>query len=81
VIAGVSLRRSVRSTETDLAQVDAYNRGAINCAIERYHAEHREWPSEDLAELDGPPYFPDGLPRDPVSGEPYAMDDQTHRVE
>ncbi|MFP4057496.1 MAG: type II secretion system protein [Candidatus Brocadiia bacterium] len=53
----------------------------INQAIEKWYFDKGRWPEPDLSDLGrDPAYFPGGIPRCPVTGEPYRMDAETHRV-
>jgi hypothetical protein len=57
------------------------NATEINIAIDRWRVEKGRWPAQDLSDIaSDPSYFPDGIPRCPVTGEEYKMDPQTHRV-
>jgi general secretion pathway protein G len=56
--------------------------GSINAAVRRYHADTGTWPAADLSDIGAnPDYFPDGIPACPLTGAPYRIDRETHRVE
>lgn len=53
----------------------------INLAIGRWYLHKGGWPADDLSDISQDlHYFPSGLPRCAVTGEPYRMDPYTHRV-
>jgi hypothetical protein len=57
------------------------NVAEINAAIERWYTDKGHWPADDLSDIgQDPRYFPEGIPRCPVTREPYSIDPRTHRV-
>lgn len=63
-------------------QVHQHYVSSINQAVARYRAETGTWPAGDLSDIAShPDYFPKGLPQNPLTGEPYALNPATHRVE
>lgn len=53
----------------------------INLAVEKWFFDKSRWPADDLSDIAADPrYFPHGLPRCPVTGEPYRLDPHSHRV-
>ena len=57
------------------------NMASINVAIEKWFFDKGRWPANDLHDLaQDKAYFPSGVPRCPVTGEPYRMDLRTYRV-
>lgn len=70
------------TTTASLAKEKAcfHNRAEINSAVEIYAVENGSFPA-DIAALDTPDRFPDGIPLCPVSDVPYTLNATTHRVE
>jgi hypothetical protein len=53
----------------------------INQAIEKWFFDKGHWPAADLSDIGSDrAYFPSGIPRCPMTGEPYKADPQAHRV-
>lgn len=75
VIAAIIVPRVAESGATAKERTCVYNCGHINAAVERYRAATGLWPSVNLSEIDGDvDYFPEGIPRCPVSGNAYTLD-------
>jgi len=69
---------TVSSADESTAEM---NRAVINAAVERYFLDHGEWPANDLSDIGADPnYFPEPIPPNPVTGNPYELDPVTHRV-
>lgn len=80
IIAAIVVPRVSVSSATAREKVHEHNVATINSAVERYYIETGDWPA-DLAEIAADTnYFPDGIPVNPVSGDPYTLDATTHRV-
>jgi len=53
----------------------------IETQVELWFINHGFWPKGDMSDIGRDiDYFPKGVPKCPVSGEPYALDPVTHRV-
>ncbi len=75
VIAAIVIPRVLSGSETAKQRTCVYNVGQIHSAVERYRDATGVWPSPHLSELDGNlEYFPEGIPRCPVSGHAYGLD-------
>src|SRR5690606_31898032 len=80
IIAAIVVPRVSVSAATAREKVHEHNMATINSAVERYYIETGDWPA-DLTEIASDVnYFPDGVPVNPVSGDPYTLDAVTHRV-
>jgi hypothetical protein len=55
------------------------NKAEINAAVERYNLQNGS-PPNNINAIDQPTYFPDGLPRCPVTGGKYVLHGLTGRV-
>ena len=79
--AGVVARR-LAALRLEVAKTACeQNAVEINLAIGRWYLHKGGWPADDLSDISQDVhYFPSGLPRCPVTGEPYRMDPHTHRV-
>ncbi|GAB5405523.1 MAG: hypothetical protein Aurels2KO_37540 [Aureliella sp.] len=51
----------------------------VNRALERYFVQNGEL-TTDLSQLNGPDYFPDGVPSCPLLSTPYKVDNDTRRL-
>jgi general secretion pathway protein G len=81
VIAVVVIPRISSSTARAKSEVNKQNISEINSAVERWYMEKGTWPATDLSDIGADPgYFPEGVPTNPVSGNPYALDGTTYRV-
>jgi type II secretory pathway pseudopilin PulG len=81
IIAAIVVPRVVVDDMVAKEKIRDHHAAAINVAVERYYSEHKSWPT-GVEELSGDPeFFPDGVPNDPVTGRPFVLDPQTHRVE
>jgi hypothetical protein len=80
-ISGVVAQRLAFSGAQAGAAVCEGNVARINVAIEKWFFDKGCWPADDLADIGcDHAYFPNGIPRCPVTGEPYTMDARSHRV-
>ena len=79
LLATLILPRAVAARDEASEKACYHNRMLINSAIERYAVANGSYPT--LGELDVPDYFPQGLPACPVSGNAYAIDPATQRVQ
>ena len=65
-------------TDAVLSQHDTY-KTEINSAVEHWVKEKGRWPLRDLSDIGSDKnYFPDGIPINPISGQPYQLDRVTH---
>ena len=81
VIAVVVIPRISSSTQRAKEEVNRQNIAEINGAVERWYMEKGAWPAADLSDIGADTnYFPEGVPVNPVSGDPYALDGTTYRV-
>lgn len=81
VIAVVVIPRISSSTQRAKEEVNKQNIAEINGAVERWYMENGAWPATDLSDIGvDPAYFPEGVPVNPVSGDPYELDGTTFRV-
>jgi prepilin-type N-terminal cleavage/methylation domain-containing protein len=80
VIALVVIPRINFSSTTAKENSCFQNKAEINAAVERYKFENGSLPN-NLNKLDDPAYFPEGIPRCPVSGEKYKLLNPTQRVD
>jgi general secretion pathway protein G len=81
IIAALIVPRLIGGTDVAKEKACHHNRAEINITVERYYMHNNAWPANDLSNIGADPdYFPDGLPRCPVSDQPYRLDPATHRV-
>lgn len=81
IIALLVVPRIRSSADDAKAAADARNRATINAAVERWHLEKGEWPKVGLNDIGvDPEYFPEGIPKNPVTGGKYTLHPHTHRV-
>ena len=78
-LAAILVPRAVAARREAAEKACYHNRALINSAIERYSVEHDQYPA-DLSVLSVPEYFPEGIPKCPVSDHAYTLDGATHRV-
>ncbi len=79
IIALVVIPRISASSSTARENACFQNKSEINSAVERYFFETGSLPAS-INDLNNATYFPDGLPRCPVSGNAYTLDATTKRV-
>ncbi|MCA9125976.1 MAG: type II secretion system protein [Planctomycetales bacterium] len=81
VIAAVVVPRISTSKKGAQEEVNKQNISEINNAVERWYLETGDWPKVDLSDIgaDGD-YFPEGIPKNPVTDAVYKLDATTHRV-
>ena len=79
VIALVVIPRINFSSTTAKENACFQNKAEINAAVERYYFENGSLPL-NINVLDDPAYFPDGLPKCPISGANYVLFGATKRV-
>ncbi len=77
IIAVIVIPRISASSTTAKQNACFQNKAEINSAVERYYFDNGALPA-DLAALNA--YFPDGVPKCPVSGNDYTLDAATKRV-
>jgi general secretion pathway protein G len=81
IIAGLVIPRVVTSSDTAKEKTCVHDRTEINITVEQYYIHNGVWPDNDLSNIGADTnYFPDGLPKCPVSGAAYRLDPVTHRV-
>ena len=80
VIASLIIPRLTTSASVAREKTCFHNRAEINSAVEIYAVQNGAFPA-NIAELDTPDRFPDGIPVCPVSGVAYTLNATTHRVE
>jgi general secretion pathway protein G len=81
IIAAIIVPRVTVSSDTAKQKVNAHNKATINAAVERYYIETGAWPANDLSDIGADTdYFPDGVPTNPINGNPYTLNATTHRV-
>ena len=82
IIAAVIISRFSATTDLAKEKLNAHNKATINSMVERYYMETGSWPATNLAELNDPDYFPDGIPVSPYDGSTaYTIDGTSHRVD
>ncbi|GAB5406221.1 MAG: hypothetical protein Aurels2KO_44520 [Aureliella sp.] len=82
VIAAVVVPRIATSKAGAQQEVNRQNIGEINRAVERWYFDKGTWPKRNLSDIGADPeYFPDGIPRNPVTDKNYRLDKNTKRVE
>lgn len=80
IIAAIVVPRVVVDDSLAKEKLRDHYAAAINVAVERYKSEHQAWPKR-IADLSADPeFFPDGLPANPISGQPFELDPTTHCV-
>jgi hypothetical protein len=58
-----------------------WNARMINNTVEKWRFDKGRWPAGDLRDIGRDrEYFPAGVPRCPLTAEPYRLDPATHRV-
>ena len=74
--------RITRPSECWQTQVDEHFRASIGTAVEQFYMETGRWPAADLSDIAADSdYFPDGIPVNPLSGQPYRLNPDTYQVE
>jgi prepilin-type N-terminal cleavage/methylation domain-containing protein len=82
IIAVVVIPRITVSAGTAKANSNAQNIAEINSAVERWYFEKGSWPANNLSDIGADTnYFPEGLPKNPVSGAAYTLDGTSHRAQ
>lgn len=80
IIAAIVVPRVTVSSDTAKQKVSQHNKATINSALERYYIENGSWPA-NLSVIGGnTSYFPEGIPNNPVTNNPYGYNTTTHRV-
>lgn len=80
ILAAIVVPRVVVDDSVTKEKLRDHYAAAINVAVERYKSEHQTWP-ECIADLSAAPeFFPDGLPANPMTGQPFELDPTTHCV-
>ncbi len=80
IIAAMLLPRVNVSSDLAQAAADDKNIAEINSAVERYYLNTGNFPTQ-ISDLEHIDYFPEGIPVSPVTGDPYALNARTHRVD
>lgn len=80
IIAAIVVPRVVVDDAVVKQKLRDHYAAAINVAVERYHGEHQSWPTSIADLRSDAEFFPDGVPNDPMTGRPFELDAQTHRV-
>lgn len=81
LVASVILTRIVDAGGRSQEKLRAHHLSTIDNAVERYFLVEGVWPADDLSDIGAnPAYFPDGLPADPLSGNPYRLDASSKRA-
>lgn len=81
VIAAVVVPRISTSKLSAQEGVNKQNISEINSAVERWYFNKGTWPKSNLSDIGSDvEYFPDGVPRNPVTEKKYTLDNATHRV-
>jgi prepilin-type N-terminal cleavage/methylation domain-containing protein len=82
IIAVVVIPRITVSAGTAKANANTQNIAEINSAVERWYFEKGSWPADDLSDISKDlNYFPEGLPKNPVTGGNYSLNSTTHRAQ
>ena len=81
VLAAIIVPRITMTATTAETRADEQNRARVNSAVERYYIETGSWPADLNTLASDADYFPDGIPNNPLTGSPYALNSTTHRVE
>lgn len=82
IIAVVVIPRITVSAGTAKTNANSQNISEINSAVERWYFEKGTWPANDLSDIaKDMNYFPQGLPKNPVSGAVYTLNATTHRAQ
>src|SRR5262245_5203076 len=82
IIAVVVIPRITVSAGTAKTNANSQNISEINSAVERWYFEKGAWPANDLSDIGKDAnYFPQGLPKNPVSGAAYTLDATSHRAQ
>ena len=79
IIALVVIPRINFSSTTTKENACFQNKAELNTAVEKYYWDNGSLPA-DINALDVATYFPDGLPKCPVTDADYALDATTKRV-
>lgn len=81
ILAALIVPRLSVGTDNAKEKTCIHNRAEINITVEQYYLHNAAWPANDLSDIGADTtYFPDGLPRCPVTGAAYRLDPTTHRV-
>lgn len=81
IIAALLLPRVLSGADAAKEKTCFHNRAEINITVERYYIHTGGWPADNLSDIGADlDYFPDGLPKCPVSDAAYRLDATTHRV-
>ena len=81
IIAVVVIPRITVSAGTAKTNANQQNIAEINSAVERWYFEKGTWPASDLSDIGKDSnYFPEGVPKNPVSGAVYTLSSTTHRA-
>jgi len=79
ILAAIVIPRLMTSETAAKESACKANVANINTQIERWYFEKGSWPTIEQLAADSN-YFPDGIPKCPVSGGDYGIDPNTHRV-
>lgn len=81
IVAALIVPRVTQSSDTAKEKCCLHNCAEINITTEQYYIHNGVWPADNLSNIGTDVnYFPDGLPKCPVSGQSYRLNPATHRV-
>ena len=81
VMTGVVVQRVADHSSDASVAACKRNVAAINQTIEKWYFDKGRWPADDLSDIRRDrSYFPNGIPRCPVTRKLYTMSPRTHRV-
>jgi prepilin-type N-terminal cleavage/methylation domain-containing protein len=82
IIAALIVPRVQISTTNAKTEMGKHYVATINSAVERFYIDSGNWPANDLSDIAADvTYFPDGVPLNPLNGQPYTLNPITHRVQ
>ena len=80
IIAAIIVPRVTVSSDASKEKVRNHHASTINSAVERYYVNKGTWPTLAAIGADAD-YFPDGIPKNPVTDTIYVLDATTHRID
>lgn len=82
IIAMLVIPRLSSSSNTARGTAHQQNLAEINTAVGRWWLEKGDWPASDLSDIGSDvTYFPEGIPKNPLTGATYTLDTTTHRAQ
>ncbi|WP_428304087.1 type IV pilin protein [Lacipirellula sp.] len=81
ILAAIVVPRVVIDESLGKEKIRDHYSAAIDVAVKRYHAEHGAWPTAMADLADDPEFFPDGLPLNPVTGQPFVLNEETRQAQ